>query len=249
MSQGADPLVIWLVLPRSGSEFLVHLTRTLYPDRLMPQSSLTPGRREKALPSSILPASESGAAFARHARAGRPQDYFTSHGARSAKIEIPFADDLADRLADAFPACRFLASIRSFQLMADSHAALSWGLPAGRLLEAYRRHAERIARFATKSDVLFVDIERQVPFEADTFAAFLDRPKTQPFLDFVAAWPPVNTRAYRIERDGARSPDAPGEGGRQGVAPGAGEEAARALRDFARDNNARQARRLGLAVV
>lgn len=195
--------VAWLVLPRSGSQFLVKLTTALLGPDLDPHSSLTPGRREKSL-AGLLSEEERESRFRRLAGQGTPERYFAELGARSVKIERPFSDDLPERLRTAHPGCRFLASIRPYQQMAASHASLSWGLSAARLLGIYEEHVAHLASFAEGGEVFFVDIERQLPFDAALFAAWLGAPPRPAFQRMVEAWPTVNARAERVARDGGR---------------------------------------------
>jgi hypothetical protein len=199
----AELRVAWLVLPRSGSQFLVKLTSALLGEAVNPHSSLTPGRREKALPGLISEA-ERETRFRAIAEGGQPESYFAEFGARSVKIERPFADKLPKRLRIAYPDCRFIASVRPFAQMADSHASLAWGLPAPRLLKIYAEHVTRLARFAEKGEVFFVEIERREAFDAELFAAWLAVPLRLPFRRMVRDWPTVNARAERVAKDGAR---------------------------------------------
>jgi hypothetical protein len=199
----AELRVAWLVLPRSGSQFLVKLTSALLGQGINPHSSLTPGRREKALPG-LIEEAERENRFREAAAAGRPEAYFADFGARSVKIERPFGDTLPERLRAACPDCRFIASIRPFAQMADSHASLAWGLNAPRLLAAYTEHVTRLARFAAESEVFFIEVERREGFDADLFAAWLATPMRLPFRRMVRDWPLVNARAERVAKDGAR---------------------------------------------
>lgn len=199
----AELRVAWLVLPRSGSQFLVKLTGTLLGPGINPHSSLTPGRREKALPGLIAEA-ERETRFREGAASGQAQAYFADFGARSVKIERPFGDHLPERLRAAWPDCRFIASIRPFARMAESHASLAWGFPARRLLEVYAEHVRRLTEFAAKSEVFFVEIERREGFDANLFAAWLGAPSLPPFRRMVREWPMVNARAERVAKDGGR---------------------------------------------
>ncbi|UPY36104.1 hypothetical protein [Sediminicoccus sp. KRV36] len=196
--------VAWLVLPRSGSQFLVQLTAALLGPAINPHSSLTPGRREKALPG-LLSDAEREHRFRQAAAAGTPERYFDELGVRSVKIEHPFGDDLPGRLRLRHPACRFIASIRPYRQIADSHANLSWGFSAERLLAIYRSHVAGLIAFAAREEVFFVDIERHSPFDAAGFAAWLDAPERPNFRRMVEGWPTVNARAERIARDGGRA--------------------------------------------
>jgi len=231
--------VAWLVLPRTGSQFLVKLTTSLLGQALNPHSSLTPGRREKGLPG-LLTETEREGGFRRCAAAGAPEGYFAQHGAQSVKIERPFADDLPQRLAAAHPQCRFLASIRSFRQVAASHEALSWGMPADQLLTVYTEHVAAIAAFSRMRSVLFVDVERLMPFDAVFFADWLGAPPTRAFTKLVEHWPIVNSLNDRIARDGAR------QGAITPVTAemlAAGEALDLRLRGFAARNNARLLRK------
>jgi hypothetical protein len=199
----AELRVAWLVLPRSGSQFLVKLTTALLGKAVSPHSSLTPGRWEKALPG-LMGEAERENRFREAAAAGHPEAYFAGFGARSVKIERPFGDALPEQVRAACPDCRFIASIRPFAQMADSHASLAWGLPAPRLLEIYAEHVARLTRFAAESEVFFIDIERREGFDADLFAAWLATSSRPPFRRLVRDWPLVNARAERVAKDGAR---------------------------------------------
>jgi hypothetical protein len=202
-TEAAGLRVAWLVLPRSGSQFLVKLTGALLGAGMDPHSSLTPGRHEKALPG-LIPEGERESRFRQAAASGQPQAYFAAFGARSVKIERPFGDHLPERLRAACPDCRFIASMRPFAAMAESHASLAWGLPPRRLLEIYAEHVKRLTQFAAQSEVFFVEIERRESFDADLFAAWLAAPAGPPFRRMVREWPMVNARAERVAKDGGR---------------------------------------------
>lgn len=199
----ADLRVAWLVLPRSGSQFLVKLTGTLLGQGIDPHSSLTPGGREKAL-LGLIAEGDRETRFRQAAASGQPQAYFADFDARSVKIERPFGNQLPEHLRAACPDCRFIATIRPFARMAESHASLAWGFPARRLLEVYAEHVKRLTEFAAESEVFFVEIERREAFDADLFAAWLGAPSRPPFRRMVREWPMVNARAERVAKDGGR---------------------------------------------
>lgn len=201
--ESAELRVAWLVLPRSGSQFLVKFAAALLGEGMEPHSSLTPGRREKSL-HGLITDGERETRFRLSQAAGRPQAYFADFGARSVKIERPFADDLPERLRAACPDCRFIASIRPFAAMAESHASLAWGFPARRLLEVYAEHVKRLTAFAAQSEVFFIEIEQRESFDADLFAAWLGTAAGPPFRRMVREWPMVNARAERVAKDGGR---------------------------------------------
>jgi hypothetical protein len=189
--------VAWLTIPRSGSEFLVALTRSLLGQAVEPTSSLTPGRAEKLLTTNT---------FDSYLDQQRAVDYFRDNMVRSVKIEAPFADQILTHIAKAFPACRYLASIRSFDKMAMSHLRISWGWQPKKLLNVYRAHTQRVIDFAQQSRVLFIDTEWKELFDSRLFAQFLGAERNARFDAFVKSWPVVNPLAYRVERDGGHSP-------------------------------------------
>jgi hypothetical protein len=218
--------IAWLTMPRSGSEFLVALTRSLLGQSVEPTSSLTPGRTEKLLTATN--------AFDSYLEQQRPIDYFRDNMVRSVKIEVPFADQILAHIATAFPACRYLASIRSFDKMAASHLSLSWGMQPKRLLNVYRSHIRGLTDFAQRNRMLFVDIEQKELFSSSLFTRFVDAEPNPRFDEFVRSWPVVNPLAYRGDRDGLR-PTSEAAFDEEIRAEGAALDSS--LRDFAEQNN------------
>src|SRR5438128_1450981 len=176
-------------MPRSGSEFLVALTRSLLGKAVEPTSSLTPGRVEKALSTSTL--------VQDYLDERRPIDYFRDNNVHSVKIEIPFADQILMQVAKSFPSCCYLTPIRSFSKMAASHLRLSWGWQPRKLLNAYREHIQGLMDFAQRHRVLFVDTERTELFDSHLFARFIGAEPNPRFNAFVRSWPVVNPLAHR----------------------------------------------------
>jgi hypothetical protein len=218
--------IAWLTMPRSGSEFLVALTRSLLGQAVEPTSSLTPGRAEKLLTATNT--------FDSYLEQQRPIDYFRDNMVRSVKIEVPFADQILTQIATAFPACRYLASIRSFDKMAISHLSLSWGMQPKRLLNVYRSHIRGLIEFAQRNRILFVDIEQRESFNGTLFSRFVDAEPNPRFYEFVRSWPVVNPLAYRGDRDGLR---ATSEATFDAEIRAEGAALDSSLRDFAVQNN------------
>lgn len=185
--------------PRTGSQFLFNLVKAAVgDDNVYPTSSLTPGRREKALDLPEL-------AFKEFCKTHPPAEYFEAHGVKSLKIEEPEVDDLAYQLAEAYPDSKFLTSFRPFELVAQSHHKISWGNSPETLVEKYDRHLGFMSEFIKTKPVFFVDVNDKNRFDLARFCNFMDiSPDDFAQPQFIDNWPVINNAAYRVQHDGAK---------------------------------------------
>jgi hypothetical protein len=184
--------VCWVTRPRSGSEFLVRLTRAAFNDELQRLSSLTPARKEKI---------KENLEHRAHELLLRKEmlAYVEALDIRSLKIEEPADDSLMMDIAARYPDCRFLTSHRPFADIVMSHSRLVWGRGPTELVRRYGEFMDAIAPLHEAGRLFVVDITDRAGFEAQAFLDFLNCSTNERFAWFLDTWPVVNSHEHRAE--------------------------------------------------
>jgi len=175
-------------MPRSGSEFVIKLTRFVMGDNMPGEVvSLTPGR--------II---QKDGALLRDVKDGlatRPAaDVFRDLSIRCVKLESPGIDTLAYDLASSFPQARWLGSVRTIEKIITSHFNIKkWGWSEERILRSYVSDLAFYEHVAVAGRLFLVDIDKPEGFSLRSLLSFLgvDHPG-QRAPDFVEKWYVVN---------------------------------------------------------
>jgi hypothetical protein len=190
--------IVWPTRSRTGSQFLLQLTRVTRNGGLGPQSRISGSRREGLKPDDKI------GNFHAMFNAGRGVEYLADNRIRSLKYEDPGKDDFALELLDRAPNAVFVTSYRPIERVLESHFNItSWGHNEADVLHQFSACATLYEALASAGRLFMVNVDDPSTFNAEAFRRFLGMAElTENAAALVRAWEPVNDLRYQVERNG-----------------------------------------------
>ncbi len=187
--------LLWPTRSRSGSQFVVKLTRSLYGAKLGKLALVNGGRRV------TNEAEEAVGDFPALLREGRGVDYVRSNWIAAMKYEDPGKDDFVQELMDAYPEARAVASYRPLEEILTSHYNINmWGHAEPDILHQFSSCLQMYRRLFDHGQLFMLDVSDPSSFSLDAFCHYLGVSPTQPARSIVSEWLPTNTLAYQQEK-------------------------------------------------
>lgn len=188
--------LVFATMPRSGSEFLIKLTKlTLGED--LPVVSLTPGRQ-------IESDGAHGKEYIQSREEGKGIEYFQKKEIEYLKLESPGADTLAYELSVHFPSAKWITSLRRIEDIIVSHFNIKkWGWPEEKVLHSYVCDLMCFEYLASLKKLFIVNIDAPKLFSLPKLAAFLGgRLPGKSVNDFIVDWRVINPLARQQQKAG-----------------------------------------------
>lgn len=192
-----DLEVVWPTRSRTGSQFVLQLTFAVSGD-IQPQSRVSGARREGHKPQ------EKSGDFWEMFRKNEGYHYLADNRIRGLKFEDPGKDDFIAGLLELAPNARFVASYRPLESVIESHYNIAkWGHSEADVLYQFSACLTLYERLAATGRFFLINVDEPQQFNLQAFASFLDRGVTDRAKTLAAAWTPVNTLQYQVEKSGA----------------------------------------------
>lgn len=187
--------LLWPTRSRSGSQFIVKLTRSLYGASLGKVSLVNGARKDTAAKEDTI------GDFAQMLKAGQGLAYVRDNGIAAMKYEDPGKDDFVIELMDAYPEARAVTSYRRIEDIISSHYNIRrWGHNEADILYQFSASLSVYRRLFERGQLFMVNVDSPGTFSLDQFAAFLGTTPTRAATDIVAQWEPTNTLEYQQEK-------------------------------------------------
>ncbi|MDZ7833002.1 MAG: hypothetical protein U5L07_14740 [Desulfobacterales bacterium] len=180
--------IFFATMPRSGSEFVIKLTRLLLNVNYQSLISLTPGRM-------LNRENEKSKIFQEKISEGKEIDYIKENSFKYIKVESPSADILSYDLSAAFPSSKWITSFRSIDEIIISHYNLkTWGWTERRILNAYVCDLVFYEFLDRQKRLFAVNINEPEMFNLDKMIDFLESPVNirDQAINFINNWYVVN---------------------------------------------------------
>ena len=179
---------------RSGSEFLVKLTRALLFGLPEPYSVITPGRVESML-------KQNNIYFRDLYLQGCGWEYFEKYSISSVKIEDPAIDYLGHSVAVKFPEAKWLSTLRRLEDIIISHYNINtWGKTEEHVLQSFQSGIDLFEELSDQGRLYVLNIDEPEKFNVKNMAKFLGCEVTKK-ADWIASnWPKVNSLEYQKDK-------------------------------------------------
>lgn len=183
---------------RSGSEFLVKLSRELLSGLPEPYSVISPGRVETML-------KENNKRFRELYIQGNGWKYFEEYSISSVKIEDPAIDDFGHAVAEKFPDAKWLTTIRRLEDIITSHYNItSWGKSEEHILKSFRSGITLFEKLCKQGRLFIINIDAPKEFDIQNMAKYLDCKVTEKANWIASNWPKVNDLQYQKDKFGEK---------------------------------------------
>ena len=196
--------LIWPTRSRSGSQFVVKLTRSLFGSAIGKVALVNGARRDTTANAETI------GSFSEMMVRGEVARYITDNGVGAMKYEDPGKDDGVLQILDAFPEAKAVASYRRVEDIISSHFNIhKWGHGEADVLHQFSACLPLYRELFRAGRLYMVNVDDKQGFSLAEFSSFLGRDETSVAREVVAAWEPTNTLEYQQgKHDG-------GEHGRQ----------------------------------
>jgi len=181
---------------RSGSEFLIKLTRALLTKLPEPYSVVSPGRVEHML-------KENNWRLRELHRQKCGWQYFKEYSISSAKIEDPCIDYFGCSVAEMFPQTKWLTTVRQIEEIIISHYnIISWGKSEEHVIQSFRSGINLFEELADQNRLYVLNIDRPARFRIERLSEFLECEVTEKANWIANNWPKVNSLEYQKDKFG-----------------------------------------------
>lgn len=187
--------LLWPTRSRSGSQFVLKLTRALYGSRLGKVALINGARVDTTADASTR------GLFKEYLRQGRGTDYVAENRIGGLKFEDPGKDDFVVDLMRASPNAKAVTSYRRIEDIITSHYNISkWGHGEADVLYQFSASIGMYRELFERGQLYMVNIQSPGTFSLDDLTSFLGVKKTSSAEKVVAEWAPFNTLEYQQEK-------------------------------------------------
>lgn len=187
--------LIWPTRSRTGSQFVVKLTRSLFGSMLGKVALINGARRDTTQDENTI------GVFAEMLAQGRGTEYVQANGIAAMKYEDPGKDDFVLDLLEAYPEAKAVTSYRKIEDVIISHHSIRhWGHREADVIYQFSASLHLYRRLFERGRLYMVNVDDPAGFDLELFARFIGAPVTRSAREIVTGWEPVNTLSYQQEK-------------------------------------------------
>lgn len=187
--------IVWPTRSRSGSQFAVKLTRSLFGSKIAPVHLINGARRDTTEGEHTI------GSFSEMFHNGSGIQYIRNNGVRALKYEDPGKDDFVVELMQEYPNAKAIASYRSIEKILISHFNIKrWGHSEADVLHQFSSCLPLYRTLFEAGRLYLLDVDSPQNFDLNAFASFLGVQPSSAAQAIVAEWQPTNTLEYQQEK-------------------------------------------------
>ena len=187
--------LLWPTRSRSGSQFILKLTRSLYGSKLGKVALINGARRDTTANEDTV------GSFKEFMADGKGAEYIDANSIGALKYEDPGKDDFVLSIMDSYPEARAVASYRRIEDIIVSHYNINrWGHGEPDVLYQFSASLAMYQELFSRGQLYLVNVDSPETFSLKDLTRFLGVDETRAAREIVAGWEPSNTLAYQQEK-------------------------------------------------